>query len=58
MLISFLLMIIISSSLTVQGQPLPRFHVEAWLPSGTAKWTITDMLYYVMHIQEQKYMIT
>ena len=32
MLISFFLMIIISTSLTVPGQPLPRFHVEAWLP--------------------------
>ena len=27
----FLLMIIISTSLTVPGQPLPRFHEEAWL---------------------------
>ena len=32
MLTSFFLMIIISTSLTVRGQPLPRFHVEAWLP--------------------------
>ena len=32
MLISFFLMIIISTSLTVPTQPLPRFHVEAWLP--------------------------
>ena len=31
MLISFFLMIIISTSLTVPGQPSPRFHVEAWL---------------------------
>ena len=26
-------MSIISTSLTVPGQPSPRFHVEAWLPS-------------------------
>ena len=32
MLISFFLMIIISTSLTVTTQPSPRFHVEAWLP--------------------------
>ena len=32
MLISFFLMIIISTSLTVRGQPSPRFYVEAWLP--------------------------
>ena len=32
MLISFFLVIIISTSLTVRGQPSPRFHVEAWLP--------------------------
>ena len=33
MLISFhLLWINISTSLTVPGQPSPRFHVEAWLP--------------------------
>ena len=32
MLISFFLMIIISTSLTVPTQPSPRFHVEAWLP--------------------------
>ena len=25
-------MIIILTSLTVSGQPPPRFHVEAWLP--------------------------
>ena len=25
-------MSIISTSLTVPGQPSPRFHVEAWLP--------------------------
>ena len=25
-------MSIISTSQTVQGQPLPQFHVEAWLP--------------------------
>ena len=31
-LISVFLMIIISTSLTVIGQPSPRFHVEAWLP--------------------------
>ena len=29
---SFFLMIIISTFPTVPGQPLPRFHVEAWLP--------------------------
>ena len=22
------------------GQPSPRFHVEAWLPFSTGKWTI------------------
>ena len=32
MLISFFLLIIIAISLTVRGQPSPRFHVEAWLP--------------------------
>ena len=32
MLISFFLMIIISTSLTVPTQPSPRFHLEAWLP--------------------------
>ena len=32
MLISIFLMIIISTSLTVPTHPLPRFHVEAWLP--------------------------
>ena len=32
MLISFVLMIIISNSLTVPTQPSPWFHVEAWLP--------------------------
>ena len=26
-------MIIISTSLSVPGQPSPRFHVKAWLPS-------------------------
>ena len=31
-LISFFLMIIVSTSLTVPTQPSPRFHVEAWLP--------------------------
>ena len=31
-LIKFFLKIIISTFLTVRGQPLPRFHVEAWLP--------------------------
>ena len=31
-LISFFLMIIISTSLTVPGQPSSRFHVEDWLP--------------------------
>ena len=31
MLISFFLMIITSTSLTVPGQPSPRFNVEAWL---------------------------
>ena len=37
MLISFFLMVIISTSLAVQGQPSPRFHEEAWL---SVKWTI------------------
>ena len=32
MLISFFLVIVISSSQTVRAQPSPRFHVEAWLP--------------------------
>ena len=32
MLISFFLVIIISTSLTVPGKPSHRFHVEAWLP--------------------------
>ena len=32
MLVSFFLLIIISTSLTVPGQPSLRFHVEAWLP--------------------------
>ena len=32
MLISLFPMIVISTSLTVRGQPSPRFHVEAWLP--------------------------
>ena len=32
MLISFFLMITISTSLTAPGQPRPRFHVEAWSP--------------------------
>ena len=32
MLVSFFLMIIISTFLTVQGQLSPRFHVEDWLP--------------------------
>ena len=32
MLVSFVLMIVISTSLTVRGQPSPRFRVEAWLP--------------------------
>ena len=32
MLISFFLMIIISTSLTVPTQPSPRFLVEAWFP--------------------------
>ena len=32
MLKCFFLMIVISTSLTVPTQPLPRFHVEAWLP--------------------------
>ena len=31
-LIGFFLMIIISTSVTVRGQPSSRFHVEAWLP--------------------------
>ena len=32
MLISFFLMMIISTSLTVPAQSSPRFHVEAWFP--------------------------
>ena len=31
MLISFFLVITISTSLKVTGEPSPRFHVEAWL---------------------------
>ena len=32
MLISFFLILIISTSPTVPEKPSPRFHVEAWLP--------------------------
>ena len=39
MLISFFLVIIISTSLTEPAQPSPRFHVEGYL-SGTVKWTM------------------
>ena len=28
----FLFVLIIFTSLTVPGQPLPQFHVEVWLP--------------------------
>ena len=44
MLISFFLVIIISSSLTVPGQPSPRFHVEAWLPFRNHEM---DMSFYI-----------
>ena len=40
MLIISFLMIVISTFLNVPGEKLPRFHVEAWLPTGTVKWTI------------------
>ena len=44
MLISFFLMIIVSTSLTVPGQPSSQFHVEAWLffSRGTVKWIILN----------------
>ena len=39
-------MSIISTSLTVPGQPSPRFHVEAWLPFSNCEmdyWSIVDI---------------
>ena len=36
-------MSIISTSLTVRGQPSSRFHVEAWLPFRNC-----EMVYYVL----------
>ena len=36
-------MIIISTSLTVPGQPSPRFHVKAWLPYGLFMESITEL---------------
>ena len=44
MVISFFLVIIISTSLTVPGQPSPRFHVEVWLPFRNCEM---DYLLYV-----------
>ena len=35
--------IIISTSLTVQGQPSPRFHVEACFPFRNREWTIVTI---------------
>ena len=44
MLISFFLMIIISTSPTVPTQPSPRFHVEAWVPFKRTinAWVVED----------------
>ena len=39
-------MSIISTSLTVQGQPSSQFHVEAWLPFRNC-----EVVYSVMHEQ-------
>ena len=47
-LISFFLMIIISTSLTVPGQPWPRFHAEAWLPFRNCEM---DYLYSGLHLK-------
>ena len=41
-LIRLINMSIISTSLTVRGQPSPRFHVELGYLSGTVKWISTD----------------
>ena len=40
-------MIIISTSLTVRGQPSPRFHVEAWLPFKNCEMVYYSDLYEV-----------
>ena len=50
MLISFFLMIIISTSLTVPGQPSPRFHVEAWLPFRNCEM---DYWFFMCYLIEQ-----
>ena len=42
MLIRFFLMIIIFTSLTVRGQPSPRFYVEAWLPFRNCEMDYCD----------------
>ena len=46
MLISFFLMIITSTSLTVAGQPSPRFHVETWLPFRNREMDYFPKLFY------------
>ena len=48
MLISFFLVIIISTLLTVRGQPSPQFHVEAWLPFRNR-----EMDYSLVNIQSE-----
>ena len=50
MLISFFLMMIISTSLTVPTQPWPRFHVHL---SGTVTRTITVALSFVHLLEEE-----
>ena len=35
---------IISTSVTVPGQPSLRFNVEAWLPSRTVKYSIVVLI--------------
>ena len=46
--ISFFLMIIISTSPTVPGQPSPRFYAEAWLPFRNCEM---DYLYSGLHLK-------
>ena len=45
MLMSFFLQITISTSLTVQAQPSPRFHVEAWLPFRNCEMAYLNFLW-------------
>ena len=43
-------MTIISTSVTVPGQPSPRFHVEAWLPFRNCEmvyWLTHDVFFFV-----------